>query len=294
VTWRHASDDGQGDDLTEPGRYPHARTVEQAIKDAALATHRADPSRATNDIIRQARYDRFLCRVFADERGEEWVLKGGSGLLARVANARRTQDINLYREGCDKDESLAGLVDAAGRDLGDFFALEHQSHGPIAAGPNRPAVDGYRVVFVAWLGPKLPAPVKVDLTASVFSTVGLVQAQPANRLPLPRLAVLPYRLYPVANQVADKVTATVRRYGGEPSSQEMDLVDLVVLALTQSVEARDLRDAIVTECRLGHLPVPQSVDLPPAWGQTYSKLAAATTPAATLMGLGVGAHTRHD
>jgi hypothetical protein len=265
--------------LKESERYPNARAVEQAIKDAAIAVHRADPSRATHDIVRQAHHDRFLCRVFSGEQGDEWVLKGGSGLLARVANARRTQDIDLYREGFDKDESLAGLREAADRDLGDFFVFEHQSHGSIAAGANQPAVDGYRVVFAAWLGAKRLPPIKVDLAASVFSAVGVVQAEPANRLPLPRLAVFPYRLYPVANQVADKLTATIGRHNGKPSSREKDLVDLVVLALTQGVEAHDLRDAIVTECRLRGLPVPQSVDLPPAWGPTYSKLAAATAPA---------------
>jgi hypothetical protein len=76
--------------MTQPERYTSARAVEQAIKDAAMAAHLADPSRATDDIVRQAHYDRFLCRVFGGGQGDEWVLKGGSGLLARVANARRT------------------------------------------------------------------------------------------------------------------------------------------------------------------------------------------------------------
>ncbi len=45
----------------------------------------------------------------------------------------------------------------------------------------------------------------------------------------------PYRLYPVANQIADKVCATLADYHGRPSSREKDLVDLVVIAVTQSV-----------------------------------------------------------
>ena len=58
----------------------------------------------------------------------------------------------------------------------------------------------------------------------------------------------PYRLYPVADQVADKVCATIADYSGRPSSREKDLVDLVVIAVTQTVDAVSLRQAIATEC----------------------------------------------
>ena len=46
-------------------RYATARAVEQAIKAAAKAAHEADPTRQVDDLVRQAHYDRFLCRVFA-------------------------------------------------------------------------------------------------------------------------------------------------------------------------------------------------------------------------------------
>ena len=68
----------------EPDQYVDARAVEQAIKNAAKIAHEADPSRVISDLIRQAYFDRFLCRVFSDGDESEWVLKGGSGMLARV------------------------------------------------------------------------------------------------------------------------------------------------------------------------------------------------------------------
>ncbi|WP_072500520.1 nucleotidyl transferase AbiEii/AbiGii toxin family protein [Olsenella phocaeensis] len=43
---------------------------------------------------RQALRDRFLCRVFADAN-ETFVLKGGSGLLARIPDARATRDLDF-------------------------------------------------------------------------------------------------------------------------------------------------------------------------------------------------------
>ncbi|MEZ5199860.1 MAG: hypothetical protein R2742_00575 [Micropruina glycogenica] len=71
-------------------------------------THALYPTRQTGDLIRQAYYDRFLCRVFSDTETSEWVLKeGGTGMLARVPTARRTLDADLYRAGYDKDQALA-------------------------------------------------------------------------------------------------------------------------------------------------------------------------------------------
>jgi hypothetical protein len=200
-------------------------------------------------------------------------------MLARVANARRTQDIDLYLEGHDKDTALSDLRELAVRDLGDFLSFAYRSHAVIAAGDNQPQVDGYHVVFDATLGLKPLQPIHVDLVASVFATVGMVQAEPANRVALPRLAVFPYRLYPVANQIADKVTATIAEYRGKPSSRERDLADLVVLALTQTVQAAEAHDAIVTECHLRRLPVPEAFSVPSTWGRGYARIAAQTAPA---------------
>ena len=50
-------------------------------------------SAATVDAqIRQARFDRFLLRVFADGEESEWLLKGGMSMLAREPRARTTKD----------------------------------------------------------------------------------------------------------------------------------------------------------------------------------------------------------
>ncbi|MCL2804073.1 MAG: hypothetical protein FWD29_09030 [Micrococcales bacterium] len=73
------------------------RAVEMAIKGAAKSAYKQDQTRPVEDMIRQTYYDRFLCRVFFEDSG--WVLKGGSWMLARVPNARRTLDADLYRSG---------------------------------------------------------------------------------------------------------------------------------------------------------------------------------------------------
>ena len=82
-----------------------------------------------------------------------------------------------------------------------------------------------------------------------------------------------YRLYPVVDQIADKVCATMQIHQGLPSSREKDLVDLVVLAVTQNVDGTALGLAISTEAgRRLMEPIDQFV-VPSNWGRRYSKLA---------------------
>jgi hypothetical protein len=212
-----------------------------AIKAGAKQVHESDPSRQIYDVVRQVYYDRFLCRVFAAGEESDWVLKGGSGMLARVPNARRTLDADLYLSGYSIDKALAELKRLATHDLRDYFRFVYREYHAILENDSQPYADGYRVIFDAYLGTKLVDAIKIDLSTSVDTTEGTVFSEPANRVPLAKLRSFPYRLYPIPNQIADKVSATAADYAGRPSSREKDLVDLVVIALTQQVEASGQR-----------------------------------------------------
>ena len=48
-----------------------------------------------SDRIRQEHFRRFLSRAFAEGNDSGWLLKGGTGALARVGSARTTTDIDL-------------------------------------------------------------------------------------------------------------------------------------------------------------------------------------------------------
>lgn len=161
-------------------------------------------------------------------------------------------------------------------DLGDHFRFIYREHRAILADDSQPYTDGYRVAFDAYLGANLVNTIKIDLSAGALPTDSLQVEEPANRLTLPRLVTYPYRLYPVANQVADKMCATVADYNGRPSSREKDLVDLVVIAATQSIDFAALREAITTECAKRRLLVPEQFTIPSHWGPTYAKLVKGT------------------
>ena len=81
----------------------------RSIKEAVRAMHAADPAVSVGERIRQAHVDRLLCRAFSQGAQSDWVLRGGTGMLARIPNTRATRDIDLFATGYSLDQALAAL-----------------------------------------------------------------------------------------------------------------------------------------------------------------------------------------
>lgn len=116
--------------------------------------------------------------------------------------------------------------------------------------------------------------------------------EPANRLLLRRpLITYPYRLYPVADQIADKVCATMNSNypGGKRSSRVEDLVDLVVLVHTQAIDLDALRAAIAAKRALSRIEPFEHFDIPPDWTRTYPSTAKGVPSAAPFTAETAGA-----
>lgn len=252
--------------MTEP--YKSAAAVESAIRDAARSAFAADKSMSTQDRIRQEHFRRFLSRVFSEHDQSEWLLKGGTGVLARVASGRRTTDIDLFRANNTLDGALAELIRLARIDLGDHFRFVYTKHHMVVGGDQQTYTEGYGVDFDVYIGVDRKEPLHVDLVVGVTVTDEVTTSAPANRLDLPRLPSNDYRLYPVVDQIADKVCATMADYSGRPSSREKDLV---VLAATQAVDADALQLAIRAEARVRSLSPFTEMTIPPNWGRSYSR-----------------------
>lgn len=109
--------------------YGDWRSLELAIKDAAKkAAVQAGPDVSAASVsaqIKQARFDRFLSRVFADGEESKWLLKGGMSMLARVPRSRTTKDV----------------------DLGDHLIFRLIRSAPTGQGDNQPGVATRRFVF---------------------------------------------------------------------------------------------------------------------------------------------------
>ncbi|MGG7507656.1 nucleotidyl transferase AbiEii/AbiGii toxin family protein [Plantibacter sp. YIM 135249] len=255
--------------MTEP--YTSAAGVESAIRDAARHAFALDKTTSTQDRIRQEYFRRFLSRVFSEQKNSDWLLKGGTGVLARVASARRTTDIDLFRTNNTLDGALAELIRLTSIDLGDHFRFIYTRHHTAVGGDQQNYAERYSVDFDVYIGADRKEPLHVDLVVGVLVTDEVTVSAPANRLNLPRLPSVDYRLYPVVDQIADKVCATMADYRGKPSSREKDLVDLVVLATTQTISADALQRAVIAEARVRSLPSIAELIIPPIWGRAYAK-----------------------
>ena len=69
--------------------YENGGQLDRALK-RVVRDRGGDPG----DGCRRALRDRFLCRVFSNPDGR-FILKGGSGLLARIPDGRVTRDIDF-------------------------------------------------------------------------------------------------------------------------------------------------------------------------------------------------------
>src|SRR5699024_8766925 len=133
--------------------------------------------------------------------------------------------------------------------------------------------EGYRVDFDVYIGAQRKERLHVDLVVGVVTTDDIVLAEPAHALDLPKLHSNNYHLYPVVDQIADKVCATLAQYRGKPSSREKDLVDLVVLAATQDIQADKLGRALQAESQVRGISLPMTFRVPARWGPTYAEAA---------------------
>ncbi|MDN6794941.1 nucleotidyl transferase AbiEii/AbiGii toxin family protein [Actinomyces sp.] len=258
----------------EQGRYASPAAVEAGIAEAAKKAAKADPSLAVPERIRLEYFNRFLSRVFSEGDDSGWVLKGGTSMLARVPSARATTDIDLFQRSRSLEAALDDLARLAAVDLGDFFRFDLVDHRNAVGGEQQPQVDGCRITFDVHIGVKKKGNMHVDLVVSSVMTGDVKVEEPAHALDLPKLQSHRYRLYPVVDQIADKVCATLVLYRGRPSSREKDLVDLVVLAVTQDVEAIGLRNALRAEAGARSLLLPEELQIPTRWGPGYRKLAS--------------------
>jgi hypothetical protein len=275
--------------MAEVEHSPTPGGVENGIKDAAKKAAAVDPSLDVNKRIHLEYFNRFLSRIFSEGTESDWVLKGGTGILARVPSTRSTRDIDLYREGFTLTEALADLIRLATVDLGDHFTFQYAGHTDSIGTDNQPYTEGYQVKFDIMIGAASKGSLQVDLAVGAGPTGEVVTTEPASALTLPRLASFPYRLYPVVDQIADKVCATMTEYQGKASSREKDLVDLVVFATTQNLDGTALRVAITTEARRRKMGPFDHFTVPAMWGPGYAKLAKPVPYCADYAGVDLAA-----
>jgi hypothetical protein len=134
-----------------------------------------------------------------------------------------------------------------------------------------------RIPVAAALGPRLFERFSIDLVTGAQITAPPEISKPLNLLPdIPGLIRPDYRLYPLVDSLADKVLAIVERHGDRPSTRFRDLVDILLVAHTTTIEAIALRRALQSEHRRRSQQLSDHFGIPDVtvWRQGYERVAA--------------------
>ncbi len=251
-------------------RYETAASFRQALEQRLLDRSRADgtsPIRLRKTVV----FDRVLARL-VQAAPDRWVLKGALALdLRRGHGGRATKDMDMVRHD-DAEAATEDLQAAAAVDLGDFFSFWVERIGT----PTDEAGAAVRFRVRAELAGRLFEEVSIDVGFS-----DPLRWRPET-LPGPDLLsfadIPPVQIpaIPLEQQIAEKVHAYTRTYAsGAPSSRVKDLIDLVIVALEMSVDARRLREALeVTFQARDQQPLPSALPPPPGdWTVPYGRAA---------------------
>lgn len=209
------------------------------------------------------------------------MLKGGTGLIVRNPDARYSQDVDLYYAAADHQLAAAAseLRTLAAREInGDF--LTFTVGAPKRGGGQGPDHVVAQLKVTPYIGVSEYGgvfPIDLSLNQRVAKPVDLVSPQPI--VDLPGVEPLPtFVLYPLPEQIADKLCAMYSRYSGSPSSRYRDLVDLVFIITSHEFDAARTVEAVRGEVRRRQFELPIELTSPgPQWEAGYRTAAQETS-----------------
>jgi hypothetical protein len=252
--------------MSDTRGYGSPAAFRRALTDKLRA--KAETSRwSLPQLQRQMAYDRLLERLYLVDQG--WIVKGATALLARDIGVRATIDIDVYREAA-QDVAEAELRAAAANDIGDWFAFEIGAGRSVAD-----AAVGVRFPVTAYIGTTVWASFHVDLVGSDLRMTGEPEAvPPLARVVMPDVDQHGYRAYPLVDHVADKVAAMFELHGqaSAPSTRYKDLVDIVAIVISASIDAGPQLAALNSEADRRGIKLPVRFGVPDRalWERGYA------------------------
>jgi hypothetical protein len=259
-------------------RYETPSAFRTALKERFRQIARADRRYPLAELQRQFAYDRALARLFSSHDADRWVLKGAGALLARLTTARHSKDVDVFFNATDAavEDAVAALRAALRSDIGDHFVFDVTRIAPL-----QEEAKGARVHVNARLGPTSFASFHIDVVVGAAMTGTPDVVAPLTPLNIDGLVRPHYRVLPVPDHLADKLCATIDTYprDGQPasSSRVKDLVDIAIIASTQTISAAKLRTAVVSNAAMRKIRLPERFEAPAAgWATRYPKVAAET------------------
>jgi predicted nucleotidyltransferase component of viral defense system len=252
--------------------YDTPGALRQAIEDRIRLRRDADVQRARRRIV----FERVLARL--SEAPDEWVLKGGFALEARLpGRARATRDLDLAIELAERDEGSprGALVEALARDVdGDRFAFAVTTIRALP--PTESGRSGWRVSIQADLDGRRFDTITADIVART-TELGHTERWPlASSLAFAGVPDLEIGVVDLDHHFAEKLAAFVATYGDRENTRVKDLTDLVLLVETGLEPTRRLRDVVDVVFSEREEAPPAELPPPPrSWAPTYALQAEA-------------------
>jgi predicted nucleotidyltransferase component of viral defense system len=203
----------------------------------------------------------------------EWILKGGFALQLRYGlEARPTRDIDL-RTPLDLTAALNSLRQViAASPTTDHFSFElSEVVQELQGAPG----GSLRVRVMAQLAGLPIATFHLDLSSGDALVEPPDVLHGSDLLLFAGLTPVAFPAYPVTQHLAEKLHAyTLPR--NQENTRVRDLVDLVIIAATERVDAVSLARSVEAtfEVRASH-PIPGRLPVPPdSWAQPFARIAA--------------------
>ena len=227
-----------------------------------------------NRLRKRVTFELFLRRLLTVAPGR-WVLKGAFALDLRFGAASRpTKDIDLGRDDSE-DAAIGDMAAAQALAMDDYFNFSAERTTALDDTDDFTAI---RFSVTAELAGRQFENFIVDIGFSDPLSPQADAIQTSDFLAFADIEPLRIPVISLTQHITEKVHAYTRRYGEthRESSRPKDLVDILLIASSESLDAGDLRDALVRtfEQRDTH-PLPTQLPTPPqGWAAPYSRMAA--------------------
>lgn len=256
-------------------RYKTPAALRRALEDRLLAAVRRDGGDIQR-MRRQAAFDRLLCRLF-HEPDAPWLLKGGYAMELRIRAARTTRDVDLAirtlpTEKWDDTAIRNVLQSAASVDLQDGFEF---TIGAPTMDLDAAPYGGSRFPVDAQMAGRRFASFHLDVSAGDVLREPFEILEGQDWLGFAGIAKAKLPAISREEQFAEKLHAYTLPRTGRPNTRVKDLVDMILLSDSGTMDRTRLAENIkATFRRRGTHEVPESLPPPQdAWAEPFSALA---------------------
>ena len=232
---------------------------------------------------RQVAFDRFLARLFRLTPAD-WILKGGYAMELWFQSARATRDLDFTLKAMPTgpaDAILASLQDIGALDVGDFFTFRVETAAMELDGA---PYGGARYPVEAVMAGRTFVKFHIDVGVGDVVVDPVETVQTRDWLGFAGLTAPVVCMIQREQQFAEKLHAYTLPRQGAPNSRVRDILDLLLLVRSGTLDASRIRQALHrTFARRDTHRLPAQLDHPPKdWSTPFAKMAEECSVQASL------------